>query len=93
MGLTFEAKDKNGCGPWWVPREWKDRYFQDECNLHDSRYFNKEDKDKADKEFYVKMLEKIKLEKNSKERRLRGFQARVFYYAVRNLGWIVYRGK
>lgn len=86
--FTFGDPNKNGCGPWWVPQEWKDEYFSSECDLHDADYETDEiTKRQSDKAFYLRMLAKISLETSWKTRQIRGFQARIYYYIVRYLGW------
>lgn len=89
LGLTFGSPNANGCGPWWVPIEWKDQFFVDECNIHDQDYSEQIGRKVADKKFYKSMKQKISLEKKV-VRYKRGVQAWAFYHIVRNLGWLTY---
>ena len=77
----------NGCGPWWLPDNFKGDYFKDACDIHDKDYEDGIDREKSDKRFYFLMLERIKQEKDWKVRYARKAQARFFYYVVRVFGW------
>ena len=71
----------NGCGPWWYPNKWKDRYFEDACNVHDKDYADGMERKLADRRFKDAML------KRSGKHPIRRTQARVFYWLVRLFGW------
>ena len=92
FGFTWGPKDANGCGPWWVPYEFKDEYFENECNIHDADYTNGVPRGIADKEFYRNMIKRIKKEPNRRIRYKRRLQALLFYYLVRRFGWLSYNG-
>jgi len=89
--MSDSRKQPNGCGPWWVPRKWKDEYFVQECRIHDEDYLdpskNGRDRKQADKFFYKQMLAKVSLEKNYFKRQMRKAQAWAYYHIVRNFGW------
>jgi hypothetical protein len=89
---TWDAKDKNGCGPWWVPRELKNRYYESQCNIHDKDYAEGVDRSEADKKFYHSMLKRANGEKKPFVRLGRTLQAILFFHIVRRFGWTSHKG-
>ncbi len=77
----------NGCGPWWVPRSWKDEYFVEECAQHDRDYMQGVDRRKSDRDFYKAMRKKISQEPDRRVRRRQAGQALWYYWIVRVFGW------
>jgi len=76
----------NGCGPWWMPRMWKDGYFADACTIHDLDYnVSSRPRLAADRFFRTKMLEK------AGDNKVRVIQAWIYYALVRLFGWTTYK--
>ena len=81
----------NGCGPHWMSKKLKDKYFEEACKIHDEDYLdpskNNRDREEADRVFYKEMLKKVEKEPNYFIRQLRRIQAEFYYRVVRVFGW------
>lgn len=83
MSSDFGPDDKpNGCGPWWYPTKWKDRYFEDACKVHDEDYMAGKDRKRSDEIFLNNMMQEA-----ADGPWVRRLQAFVFYGIVRVFGW------
>lgn len=89
----------NGCGPWYVPNMFRNRFFSKQCNLHDLKYA--QGGSKVDR-LYADQLFKAEMQKEIKRRvainslsgicyYYRTFQMNFFHFSVRKFGFLYFK--